>query len=49
MKKINKTETISFDTLLSKLYGKVGTKRRAKNDLLLKDVELKQISKAEKN
>ena len=49
MKKVNKTDTISFDTFLSKLYGKVGTKRRIKNDQMLKEVELKQISKAEKN
>ena len=49
MKKVNKTDTISFDELLSKLYGKFGTKRRTKNDLLLKEIELKQISKAEKN
>ena len=49
MKKANNTCTISFDTLLSKLYGKVGTKRRTKNDLLLKEIELNLISIAEKN
>lgn len=48
MKKVNNTGTISFDALLSNLYGKVGTKYRTKNDKLLKEIELNQISKAKK-
>lgn len=45
--KIEEREVMAFSVLLDKWYGKKGTKKRIKNDSILKEVERLQILKQE--
>jgi hypothetical protein len=46
MRKTNKIITNDFESLLTKLYGKIGTKRRIENDIRLCQIEKAQIEMA---